>query len=139
MSESHIRANAELVRKVARESLDVDVAYDEAGVRWLDGYIDNQRENAEPDVKERLPSTLGSYLGECVRTTFGGDWIQDPEGGWGVRINEKLTVFPFNKVREQLSDSEGNSVLAFFNTIAALLQGKPPNAAAPKRPSWKFW
>ena len=41
--EQHIIANAELVRKVAAEQLEIAVQYDEAGVRWLDKYIDGQR------------------------------------------------------------------------------------------------
>ena len=138
--EAQIRANAELVRTVARESLDVDVEYDEAGVRWLDGYIDRQREgNDDQSVKDRLPSRLGSFLGECVRATYGGQWIEDPEMGWAVKINETLTVSPFNKVRKQLANAEGDSVLAFFKAIPALLQGKSKRDAAPKRPWWKFW
>jgi len=136
--EEQIRSNAELVRSVARENLGVDAGYDEAGVRWLDQYINGQRENATPDVKDRLPNTLGSYLGECVRNTFGGDWIQG-EMGWGVKINEKLTVYPFNKVTKQLSNAEGDSVLAFFKTIPALLQRTSKSPGDLKKPWWKFW
>jgi hypothetical protein len=132
--ESQIRSNAELVRSVAREQLGVVVDYDEAGVRWLDGYIDRQREAAEPELKARLASTLGSYLGECIRQTYGGEWLQDPEAGWTVKISEKLSVYPFNKVQKQLAEGDGESVLGFFTTIAALL-------AAPglKRRWWRFW
>ena len=70
--ESNIRSNAELVRSVARETLGVSVDYDEAGVRWLDQYIDGQRQSASQELKERLQGTLGSYLGECIRLTYGG-------------------------------------------------------------------
>lgn len=115
-----------------------------SGVRWLDEYINRQRDAAAPNVKERLPSTLGTFRGECVRQSFGGEWLQDPEVGWAVRINEKLTVYPFNKVRKQLSNAEGDSVLSFFSTIPALMQGKPtrpcqPREDASKRPWWKVW
>jgi len=136
--ESHIRSNAELVRSVAREELGVSVDYDEAGVRWLDQYIDGQREAASQELKERLPSTLGSSLGECVRLTYGGQWVQDPEQGWSVKINEKLSVYPFNKVRKQLANAHGESVLPFFTAIAALLDGRPA-PVAPRRPWWRFW
>jgi hypothetical protein len=136
--ESHIRSNAELVRSVARDTLGVSVDYDEAGVRWLDQYIDGQRQAASQELKERLPSTLGSYLGECVRLTYGGEWVQDPEQGWSVKINEKLSVYPFNKVRKQLANAEGESVLGFFTAIAALRDGRPA-PVAPRRPWWRFW
>ena len=139
-------ANAELVRSVAQEELGTEVGYDEAGVRWLDQYIDLQRVAASTSTKERLPNTLGAYLGECVRQSFGGDWIADKEQGWAMQITDRLTVFPFNKVRKQLANSQGDSVLGLFTSIPALLKrpdadaAPAPNAAQPgKRPRWKWW
>ncbi len=141
-----IVANAELVRTVAREQLGVAVGFDEAGVRWLDWYIDGQRVEASEPTKEKLPSTLGSYLGECIRQSFGGTWIQDQEHGWAVRINERLTVFPFNKVKKQLANSEGDSVLGLYTSITALVKdpkaapsSSPVGSMARKRPWWKLW
>jgi hypothetical protein len=135
--EAQIRSNAELVRSVAKKSLGVDAGYDEDGVRWLDQYIEGQRDAATEELKDRLPNTLGAYLGECIRNTYGGEWIQD-EMGWGLRINEKLTVYPFSKVSKQLSNPEGDSVLALFMTIPALLQRTSKPTAAAKKPWWKF-
>ena len=123
--ESQIQANAELVRRVARDSLGVAIDYDEAGVRRLDQYINGQRKAASQELKERLPSTLGSYLGECIRLTYGGQWVQDLEIGWAVKIDETLSVYPFSKVRKQLANPEGNSVLSFFSAIPALMKGVP--------------
>jgi hypothetical protein len=142
--EDKIFANAELVRTIARGKLDVVVQYDEDGVRWLDAYIEGQRQRGDEEVKRRLPSTLGSFLGECIRHTYGGQWIQDPQHGWMVRINEKLSVFPFDKVAKQLANGEGDSALGLFTAIASLLAGAPPRvktvaAEAPRRPWWKFW
>lgn len=148
--ENHIRENAEIVRRAALENMKLEVAYDLDGVRWLDGYIDRQRSGATEDVKAKLPNTLGSYLGECIRRTYGGKWTQDPEYGWSVRINEDLSVFPFNKVQKQLANSEGDSVLGLFTSIGPLLSNTKRSAQsqgraratdkrAPKRPWWKFW
>ncbi|KRB93889.1 hypothetical protein ASE26_27380 [Duganella sp. Root198D2] len=136
--EDRIKANAELVRRVALENMHVEVAYDLDGVRWLDGFIDRQRGEATDEVKRQLATTLGSYLGECIRHTYGGEWIQDPEYGWSVRINGGFSVFPFNKVQKQLADDEGESVLSLFTTIEPLL-ANAGMSAAPKRPWWKFW
>lgn len=140
--EDRLFANAELVRTVARDQLGVSVEYDEAGVQWLDRYIDGQRVGAADATKEKLPNTLGSYLGECIRQSFGGTWVQDPELGWGIRVNERITAFPFSKVRKQLADSDGESVLGFYKAIAAML-AEPAVVAAPniesaKRPWWKL-
>ena len=145
--ESHILANAELVRSVAQDQLGVAVEYDEAGVRWLDDYIEGQRDNASDDVKAKLPNTLGSFLGECVRHTYGGQWLEDEQtGSWAVKVNEKLSVFPFNKVRKQLAHEDGDSVLGFFTAIGPWIAHSPtgaqtegPEAAAANRPWWKVW
>ncbi|HYH08778.1 MAG TPA: hypothetical protein VEK11_17120 [Thermoanaerobaculia bacterium] len=133
--EQHIRANAELVRRVAREELGETVDYDEAGVRWLDEYLNTQREVAVADVKERLPNTLGAFLGECIRQQYGGLWLNDPAMGWAVKISERLTVNPFGKVQKQLTSAEGESVLSFFGTIK-ILQAQ---SVAPARRWWQFW
>lgn len=144
--EQHILANAELVRKVAAEQLDTAVQYNEVGVRWLDKYIDGQRERASPDVKEKLPNTLGSFLGECIRQTYGGKWVQDPMHGWQVKINEGLSVFPFSKVEKQLANQDGDSVLGLFTAIPGMIEFASKhaevtgaNSKAGDRPWWKFW
>ena len=141
----NIVVNAELVRNVARDQLGVEVGFDEAGVRWLDGFINRQRLGATEAVKVKLPNTLGSFLGECVRHTYGGEW-QQHEAGWAVKINEKLSVFPFNKVQKQLANEDGDSVLGLFTAIPPLLAGIPQGKVAMARPSqerkrrwWRFW
>jgi hypothetical protein len=148
--EDRITANAELVRRVALENMNIEVSYDLDGVRWLDGFIDKQRIEATEEVKRKLSTTLGSYLGECIRQTYGGDWVQDAEFGLSVRLKGGLSVFPFNKVQKQLAADEGDSVLGLFTALAPILAkaGKPaepsldlPSNAnpSPKRPWWKLW
>src|SRR5689334_20506286 len=124
-----ILANAELVRTVVHEQLGIEVGFDQAGVRWLDGYIEGQRDAASASTKERLPGTLGSYLGECIRQSFGGDWVEDQEQGWAVQVTPRLTVYPFNKVRKQLANAQGDSVLGLYTSLPALLKG--PRAPLP--------
>jgi hypothetical protein len=119
--EQHIIANAELVRKVAAEQLEIAVQYDEAGVRWLEKYIDGQRERDSAEVKAKLPNTLGSFLGECIRQTYGGHWVQDPAHGWQVKINDAVSVFPFNKVEKHLANEDGDSVLGLFTAIPGMI------------------
>lgn len=144
--ESHILANAELVRKVAREQLGVSVEYDESGVRWLDKYIDLQRANATDEVKARLPNTLGSFLGESIRQTYGGNWVNDPEYGWMVKINEGVSVYPFHKVTKHLANENGDSVLGLFTAIPGMIDFASRQKPKPvgrseleRRPWWKFW
>ena len=98
-----IFANAELVRQVAKDQLAVTVNYDEAGVRWLNQFIDGQRAGASEAVRDNLVHTLGSFLGECIRQTHGGQWAAAPDSAfWLIRFSDGTSAYPFNLVRKQL-------------------------------------
>ncbi len=54
-----IRANAQLVLTVARDHLDTEVGFDEAGVRWLDGYI-------QPPWRRRAVDAAGDSMARAA-------------------------------------------------------------------------
>jgi hypothetical protein len=121
----HIRANAALVATMAREHLGTDTTFDEAAVRWLDGFIQRQHERGNPENHPGLVNTLGSFLGECVIRTYGGAWAH-LDGSWGVKFDEENAVFPFAKVLKQLTNGAGDSVLSFFTVIPRVFNVKSP-------------
>jgi hypothetical protein len=116
-----IRTNAALVVSVAREQLGQDLAFGEPSVRWLDGYIQRQHEAGDSANREGLVNTLGSFLGECVIRSFGGEWAL-VEGSWCVRFDEKNVAFPFAKVAKQLENGSEDSVLSFFRVIPVVFR-----------------
>lgn len=116
-----IRANAQLVLTVARDHLDTEVGFDEAGVRWLDGYIQRQHEQGNPANREGLVSTLGSYLGECIIQSYRGAWAE-VDGSWCVRFDERNAAYPFVKVGKQLEYGAEDSVLSFFTSIPVIFR-----------------
>jgi hypothetical protein len=122
----HIKANAALVATMAHDLLGTDTKFDEAAVRWLDGFIQRQHERGKPELHEGLMNTLGSFLGECVIRTYGGAWAH-LDGSWGVQFDERNAVFPFAKVLEQLQDGAGDSVLSFFTVIPLVFKGTTPH------------
>jgi hypothetical protein len=119
-----IRANAELVVSVAAKQLGEAVGYDEAGVRWLDGYIQRQHEQGDPANRDGLVSTLGSFLGECIVRTFGGEWAE-VDGSWCVRFDDRNAAFPFAKVAKHLEHGAEDSVLSFFTVIPVVFRRQP--------------
>lgn len=118
-----LRDNAALVVSIAREQLDEEVGYDESGVEWLDGYIQRQHEQGDPKNRRGLVSTLGSYLGECIVHSFGGEWA-NADGTWCIRFDDRNAAYPFAKVAKHLEDGEGESVLSFFTLIPKLFPGR---------------
>ncbi|MES3025686.1 MAG: hypothetical protein V4857_29260 [Pseudomonadota bacterium] len=137
-----ICANAALVRSVAAEQLGVVVGYDQRGVQWLDRYINGQHAQAAPAVKEKLVHTLGSFLGECIRQTYGGEWVVEPDSPyWFIRFADDNAAYPFSKVHKQLQLGADESVLGFFVAIGAMGLAGPkaaPEKAAGK-PWWRPW
>ncbi|PWF45993.1 hypothetical protein [Massilia glaciei] len=135
-----IFANAALVRSVAAEQLGVVVGYDARGVQWLDRYIDGQHAQATPEVKEKLVHTLGSFLGECIRQTYGGQWVVEPESPyWFIRFSDDNAAYPFSKVSKQLRHGADESVLGFFVAIGAMGLTGPKAAAQAAKPWWRPW
>jgi len=116
-----IRANAALVVRIAGEKLGVPIDYDEAGVRWLDGYIQEQHESGDPSARGGLVSTLGSHLGECIIRTHGGEWAE-VGGNWCVRFDDGASANPFAKVAKQLDHGSEDSVLGFFTVLPMLFR-----------------
>lgn len=114
-----IAKNAELVRATSSQQLDVTANYDIEGVRWLDGFINRQRVVASVEVKEKLVQTLGSFLGECIRKTYGREWIDD-SNPLEIRFSQGNAVYPLTKVRKQLQNGSEDSVLSMFTVIPAL-------------------
>ena len=104
---------------MARNDLDQDIGYDEAGVRWLDGYVQRLHERGDTELNAKLVSNLGSFLGECIIRSYGGVWAEI-DGQWGVQFDERNAVYPFNKVSKQLESGSDDSVLSLLTTIPVL-------------------
>lgn len=136
-----ILANARMFADFAHKELGVHIEFDEAGARWLDDYIEGLRTTVSPQTRDRLPDTLGAFLGECIRQTYGGDWMPDQgTGSWGVAITKDVMVFPIAKVAKHLSGTEGDSVYGLFRSIPALLShASHTQGPAERRAWWKFW
>jgi hypothetical protein len=114
-----IKANAALVLETFGKNNNVELDYDESSVEWLDGYIERNRHNWDAETAERLSSVLGSFLGECLRRNFGGDW-QMTENGLGIAFAGGNVAFPFNKIRKHIQNGSEDSIISFYRTIPVI-------------------
>jgi hypothetical protein len=127
---SDMRVLAEETVAHLREQGVADLAFDEGAIAWIDGYIERQRvHNAarvtDEEFRQGLSNSLGAVVGECIMATYGGTW-RATEHGWAVAFDEKNAAFPCTKVYKQLTNGSGDSVLAFFQAIAALSRRPNP-------------
>jgi hypothetical protein len=116
-----LRENADQVVRVVQEKLNVELSFDQAGVIWIDDYINRLREQSVTEDRSGLVSTLGSFVGESIIQTFGGSWLEI-DGMWGVQVNERVWACPFAKVAQQFENGPEDSVADFFRTIPDLEQ-----------------
>lgn len=113
------RANADLVVRTFRERMGVKLTFDQAGVEWIDGYINRVRGNFTADRRSGLVDALGAFVGECIIRTFGGTWTE-VDGRWGVRVSDRLWACPDAKIEKQFANDSGDSVASFFRCIPVL-------------------
>jgi hypothetical protein len=94
--------------------------FDEASVKYLDGYIERGKDTLKPD-DQRLINIFGAFLGECVIASYGGHWHEGEPGMWGIRFENGDMVFPFAKVAKQLAGGDGDSIYGFYE-LSRLVQ-----------------
>jgi hypothetical protein len=125
-----IRADAQLVLNELRPLIGLGVVfgYNRESVQAMDGFIERKRAKVDfaPDVLEDWVQLLGSFLGECIIHTYGGEWREEDDN-WGVFFNNSNAAFPFSKVRKQLQNGAagGDSVLGFFDLIGPVILKNP--------------
>jgi hypothetical protein len=116
------RANAEMVIQELRPISGMAFGYTKDSVEWLEGYIERLRLSGAFDneeTKDKLAGMFGSFLGECIRECYGGNW------GWHdgfrcISFNEGNTIFPISKAGKQMDNGLEDGIGSFFRGIAVL-------------------
>lgn len=116
--ESGILENAELVLKHFQKLTDFEFGYDSQSVKWVDGYLNRLRANddLDEDLQKSLVNTIGSYLGQCIIESFGGEWARS-DGLLGIKFGDNNWAFPFSKVEKHLTNGSEDSIYSFFTCI----------------------
>ena len=123
--EARIRANAEMVVQKLGPISGIDFRYTQESVEWVEGYIERLRESGEfenAEMKEKLISVLGSFLGECIIYCYGGTWKEHESGMWCVAFTEDDMAFPFAKVAKQVDNGSEDAIDSFFKAIPIILK-----------------
>lgn len=140
--EQRIRANAEMVVQEIRKLSGAELGYTEEGVEWLEGYIERLRGSAEfedAEIRNKLASMFGCFLGECIVRQYGGVWAQH-EGVWCVAFSDGNMAYPFAKVAKQFENGLDDGISSFFKVIPVLFDGGAGAVpSASQKPWWKFW
>jgi len=129
-----------------------EFGYDAPSIAYLDEFIDRQGESfhASEQRTDRIVSLLGSFLGEAIVATYGGDWQQN-DTGFAIAVQsggQVHFVHPFQKVLKRLTDGPEESLHAYFAKFLPKVLSQPePHGSQPssvaggaaKKPWWKIF
>lgn len=117
-----LRGNADVAVSTVREHFGVALTFDQAGIEWIDGYINRSRDRilADEDNLVATINVLAAFVGEAIIRTFGGRWVER-EGEWCVQVNEAIWACPFAKVAKQFKNGPKESVAGYFTLIPTLM------------------
>lgn len=111
-----LRANAEKLRQLVKEKMNVELNYDAKSIVWIDHYIDKL--STKEDLKNRdvLMQLITAFSGECFIQSFGGKWLKQQTG---IRLHVGSEVLDiFGLVRQQMNKQLGNnpSILKLYES-----------------------
>jgi hypothetical protein len=112
--------SSHFISTVARDT-GVELTFNRTSVAWTDDFIERLRPAIDETLMEGLSISIGAFLGECVRASYGGEWRQSEDGAWGVYFYDMNAAFPFAKVQKQIKNGREDSILSFYEVISIVL------------------
>jgi hypothetical protein len=114
----------------AHDQFGFTLDYSEASVQSLETILANIHLSEDKESMEQAVKTWGSYLGEVVRRSFGGDWelVQPPGKAAAVPtlVIAGSQLYPLMKVYRRLTMGEPENVWKFYEKIRAHLSPVHP-------------
>lgn len=114
--------------EMIRELSGQDLSFNEAGVHFLDQWIEHVKSDGSTDeLKHTLTEMAGAFFGECLRHDFGGKWLRLDDGNVMLAFHldqteslNAVNVMPFNKVMNQFENgrNDTNSVTNMYALLA---------------------
>ena len=124
MEEAHARlhagmqANAEVLRKIAKEHFKVEIAYDIEGVSWVNQFLSDAHTSGSSDDHKNIVIFAGAFVGQCIVRNIGGKWDWHGDD-YVIRTKDGKLFSPCSKVAKQLAcgPTGDDSVLGLYKVI----------------------
>jgi hypothetical protein len=134
--------------ETVRSQLNLD--YDAKSMKFIEGFIERQRNNFDSEQRTGLINSIGSFVGQCIIKNYGGHWQVDQDTqAVCVALDGKNKIFPFAKTSRQFENGLEDSVYSFYTIIPTLFKISPLTAPDDRSNSqsikptskkwWKFW
>lgn len=90
----------------------------EIGLQQVEKFLESKSEHEQTEYILKV----GSYLGECIIKSYGGEWVEHEPGIWGIKLSENNLVFPIGKVRKFVNDPTGESFSSMYEIIPVVFE-----------------
>ena len=120
MEPTQFQQYAQLHIDTARQAFDVDLKYDEGSILKLDDMIQTNWPEEPPVQIDDVILLFGSFLGEAIRHTLGGEWVET-EQGWGIEIGD-ATLMVFTKIKKRLLNGMEDSISYYYQSMKEMLK-----------------
>jgi hypothetical protein len=120
MEPAQFQQFAQIHIATAKQSFDINLKYDEESILKLDGLIDSAWLDKLPTELDSIILLFGSFLGEAIRHTLGGVWVE-AEQGWGLRVGE-ATIMVFTKIKKRLLNGAEDSISYYYQSTKGMLK-----------------
>ncbi|MBS1639787.1 MAG: hypothetical protein JST94_02105 [Bacteroidetes bacterium] len=113
---------------------ELSLKYDTDSVKFIEGFIERNKNSFDKEQSQGLINSLGSFLGQCIIENYGGQWQTDNETGWiAVVFDNNNKAYPFAKVSKQFDNGLEDSVYSFYTGIPTVFK-----LYKKKKAWWKF-
>ena len=120
MEQDQFRQYAQIHIDTTKQSFDVDLDFDEKSILELDNLIQKAWPDQPPIQIDNVILLFGSFLGEAIIKTLGGEWV-NTEQGWGIKIGD-ATLMVFTKIKKRLLNGMEDSISYYYQSTKGMLK-----------------
>ncbi|MBI5621845.1 hypothetical protein HY933_03215 [Candidatus Falkowbacteria bacterium] len=98
MENAQFKQYAQIHIDTTKQIFGVDLDFDEKSILLLDNLIQSAWPDEPPVQIDSVITLFGSFFGEAIIRTLGGQWV-DSDQGWGIKIGD-ATLMVFTKIKK---------------------------------------
>lgn len=128
----------------------LNLEYDTKSVKFIEEFIERQRNNFDREQRQGLINSIGSFIGQCIIKNYGGHWLVDQDTQTVcIALDDNNKILPFAKTAKQFENGIEDSVYLFYTVIQVVFKpgitkGTTENVQQTSSPAsskkwWKFW
>jgi hypothetical protein len=120
MEQNQFTQYAQIHIDTTKQAFGIELNFDEKSILELDHLIQEAWPEEPPVQIDNVIVLFGSFLGEAIKQTLGGEWVQT-EQGWGIKIGD-ANLMVFTKVKKRLLNGMEDSISYYYQAMKGMLK-----------------